>query len=94
MTEAVPLSNAEQIIARIGDLQQLLQTANPGYESQLHMIHRALMADPDVIHILTPEQIGVIVQGLSKKKNVVIATKEAKNKGGKGGLKNIGLSDL
>jgi hypothetical protein len=73
-----PLTAADQIIAKIADLQQQLQVNAPGYESLLHQIHVALHKDEELVHLLTPEQVGTIVAGLSKKKNVVISAAIAK----------------
>lgn len=90
------LSAAEQVMNRIFELQVALQQALPAYESLLHQIHVGLAKDPDVIHLLTEEQIGTICAGLSKKKNVVIATatksKSTTVSGKK--LKDISISDL
>lgn len=74
-----PLNNADQIIGMISTLQSQLQTNAPGYESLLHKIHRALAADEDLSHILSEEQIGVVVAGLSRRKNIVIFAEKAKS---------------
>jgi hypothetical protein len=87
-----PLSNADQIIGMITNLQQQLQTSAPGYESLLHKIHRALATDEDLVHLLTEEQVGTIVAGLQKRKNIVINTEKAKS-GGKGGPR-VTVDDL
>lgn len=60
------------ISQRISDLQSALSSASPGYENHLIIIHKALQKDEECVHLLTEEQIGVIVAGLSKKKNIVI----------------------
>lgn len=57
---------------RISELQTALSSASPGYENHLIIIHKALQKDEECVHLLTEEQIGVIVAGLSKKKNIVI----------------------
>jgi hypothetical protein len=87
-----PLSNADQILGMITNLQQQLQTSAPGYESLLHKIHRALATDEDLVHLLSEEQIGTIVAGLMKRKNIVINTEKAKS-GGKGGPR-VTVDDL
>lgn len=79
-TNPAPLSAADQIVARISKLQEMLQVQSPGYESLLHEIHVTLFKDQALTHLLTEEQIGVIVAGLSKKKNIVIATGMSKAK--------------
>lgn len=85
--EPVPLSNAQQIVSKIEELQTLLQTASPQYESHLFIIHQALLKDEELAHLLTEEQVGVICAGLAKKKNVVIAEPEKKKGTTSGGKK-------
>lgn len=92
-----PLTNAEQIINKIVELQQRLQAAAPGYESLLQTIHVALSKDEEVVHLLSEEHIGIIVAGLAKKKGQVIIDGARKGQGktttGKK-LKDISLDDL
>lgn len=95
---SVPLSAAEQVSARIADLQVALQTQSPAYESMLHTIHVALHRDEEIVNLLKPEEIGTICMALSKKKNVIIAAIETKSKksttsSGKK-LKDVTLADL
>lgn len=92
-TVTVPLPAAERIKAQIVQLQEQLATRAPGYESLLHTIHRNLAEDPDIAHLLSDDEIGVIVAGLTKKAGVVLAEKELKKmKAGKGG--KVDMSDL
>ena len=95
-TSPTPLSAAEQIVGRINELQVALQQSLPSYESLLHQIHVGLAKDPDVVHLLTEEQIGAICVGLSKKKNVTIALASKSKSTTVGGkkLKDISISDL
>lgn len=93
-TVSAPLPDSEVLIAKIEELKEKLQTAAPGYESLLHSIHRLLAADEQLTHMLKPEQIGIIVAGLSKRKNIVIAEATAKSSAKTGKLKNISLEDL
>lgn len=88
-TVVVPLTNSEQIKARIADLLEALQKQLPSYESLLHTIHRNLATDPDTVSLLTEEEIGVICAGLAKRTGVFIAKVEAEKmvKGGKGKVK-------
>lgn len=95
-TTPTPLTNAEQIMNRISDLQQSLASGSPGYESILHVIHRALLKDEEAVHLLTEDQIGIICSALGKKTNTVIAevaVKRNKTTGGKA-LKDISLEDI
>lgn len=93
-----PLSSLEQFRQRVTQLREALQAQSPGYEQYLFAIHKQLSNDEEMTHLLSEEEIGVIVAALSKKKNIVIA--EAASPKGKtttlGGkkIKDIGLEDL
>lgn len=95
---STPLNNCEQVVGKIAELQIALQQALPGYESMLHQIHVALQKDEDCTVLLTPEQIGVIVAGLSKKKGIVLATSKtasgAKKTASGKALKDVSLGDF
>ena len=84
-TVVTPITNAEQVKLQIAQLLTALQEKLPGYESLLHTIHRALATDPDVVQVLTEEEIGTICVGLSKRTSIFIAAKEADKKVKKGG---------
>ncbi len=91
-----PLSEAEQVVGKISELQTALQRQLPEYSSILHSIHTELQRSPDTVHFLTDEQIGVIVAGLQKKTGMFIAAETAKKPIGSGGKRGgkIGLDDL
>lgn len=98
LTESVPLTNLEQTVHRINELQTLLQAQAPSYENLLQQIHIILAKDPDMVHMLTNEQVGVIVSGLSRKTNIVLTTPANPTKkqtlaGGKK-LKDATLDDI
>ncbi len=86
-----PLSSAEQIMRKIADLQEAMQKQLPEYESILHTIHRNLAQDESTVHLLTEEQVGIIVAALSKRTGVAI-TEERMEKAGKRAKKSGGLS--
>jgi hypothetical protein len=85
-----PLPQAEVIKVQIAQLAASLQERLPGYESLLHTIHRNLATDPDTVHFLSDEEIGVIVAGLQKKTGTEIAKAEAKKMTKKGGKVDLG----
>ena len=90
-TTVAPLGEADQLRAKIMDLQSSMQRQAPNYEHLLHTIHSALARSPDTVHLLSDEEIGVIVAGLSKKTNVVISAQLARKKDS---LKGVTLNDL
>lgn len=87
------LTNGQQLKTQITELQEKLHKALPDYKELLQVIHTNLRKDEDLVHLLSPEDIGVIVAGLSKHKNIVIATATAKGSGGKKS-KSITVDDL
>lgn len=87
------LINSEQVLDRIQRLQESLRQSIPGYESLLFIIHRQLSKDPELTHLLKPEQIGTIVEAMKKKKNIVLVEEKAK-KLGKKALKDTTVDDL
>lgn len=93
---SAPLTGAEQVSQKISELQVSLQQQLPNYESQLHIIHTMLGKNEELVHLLTEEQIGTVVAGLTKKKAVVFA--EEKKTSGKTAsgkkLKDISVDDL
>lgn len=91
---SAPLTNAEQIVSRISELQEALTKTTPGYERILQVIHTALSKDEALTHLLTEEQVGVIVSGLSRKKNVVIAAAAAKSTSKNKQLSKLTAEDL
>lgn len=92
-TVVATLTSSDLIKQRIYDLQEKLQTAAPGYESILHTIHQALAKDPDTVHLLSDEEVGIICAGLSKRTGIVIAEAKA-TKRAKPGQPKIGLDEL
>lgn len=96
MTELVhstgTLTDVSQIRNQISELQAALQIAAPGYENLLFYIHKALAADEALVHMLTEEEIGVIVGALSKKKNIVLTNTLMKEK--KKSMKSLSEEDL
>lgn len=91
-----PLTNLDQIRSKIQELQERLQAQLPGYESMLFYIHRYLAEDSEASFLLSEEEVGVIVRGLSTRKNVVIAkVNKASNKTTTGkSLKELSMDDI
>lgn len=89
-TVVAVLTNGDKVAQMIADLQEKLTTVQPGWESLLQMIHSTLQRDPDVVHLLTEEQVGIVVSGLQKKTGLVLAVDKAKPKKGE----KIQLSEL
>lgn len=81
--EVISLLDASKLIERIAELEVSLRERHPDYEDLLQIIHRNLSEDEALVHLLSEEQIGVICNGLTKKKQILIV-KEATRKSGTG----------
>ncbi len=72
------------IAMEMAELEQALDEQVPGFVSILSQIHKKLRADPDIVTLLSDEEVGVIVAGLETHTNVTIvapsAIKAAKSK--------------
>jgi hypothetical protein len=81
---------------KIGELDKALKSAHPQMESLLQYIHRNTAKDPELIHLLKPEQRAIIFAGLQKKTQTKILDDTVKSaSGGKNkSLKNISLEEL
>jgi hypothetical protein len=62
----------------MSELQDALDNSMPGFAHILKDIHDSLRADPDVVTILTDEEIAVIVKGLEKHSNIIVTPAKAK----------------
>lgn len=87
------MTPAEQIKEAIQDLSTKLLSAHPEMPILLRKIHQHLSKDPEIVTLLTEEEIGVIVDGLSNQTKTSIATSLATGKKGKP-IKSIGIADL
>lgn len=93
---AIEYPGLVDLVTKINSLDAAITTKHPAMESLLQTIHRNLQADPELIHILKPEQIAILFKGLQQKTQTMIVTEAVKSaSSGKGrGLKNIGMEDL
>jgi len=82
-----------EVAEAIQDLSDKLLSQHPEMPHLLRKIHQTLKANPEVVTLLSEEQIGVIVNGLSKQTQTTIATSLATGKKGKS-IKSLGIADL
>ena len=85
---------ADQLREQIATLQEALISSNPGMPTMLRTIHTALRADPAIVTLLTPEEIGTVVSGLMKQTNTIIAAAAVSKNSSTKALKNISVDDL
>ena len=84
------MTPTEVIKEQILTLKAALTASSPTMSTLLRTIHQNLARDKDVVTLLSPEEIGIIVNGLMKQTNTIIAATAVKKKS----LKNISLDDL
>ncbi len=83
----------DQLKMQVAELEQAILSAHPTLPVLLQQIHRAIKADPEQVTLLSEEEIGVIVNGLSKQTATEIATSISTKRTGKS-IKSIGIADL
>lgn len=69
-----------ELLRAVQDLSNALHTAQPGIEHWLDRIHEQLRAYPELLHILTPEQIGAICKAWQAKTQVAVVKAAAKTR--------------
>lgn len=84
------------LLDKIYELDKALKVAHPAMDSLLQYIHRNLAKDPELVHLLKPEQRAMIFKGLQQKTQTKIVedTVKSASSGRNKGLKNIGIEDL
>lgn len=85
----------DRVLGRIEELKTALDDSLPNMPNILQDIHKSLRDDPEIVTLLSEEEISVIVKGLEKHEDTVIVAKSAKKKtGGRKATKKITADDL
>ena len=91
---SAPLDDMGQLNQKLADLQSAMEVRAPGYVNILRTIHTDLAKQPDLVHMLTPEAVGLIVNAMAQHKNVVIVTAAVKSKKTGKSLKQLTADDV
>lgn len=91
MAEA--MTESEQILQRIGDLEKLLLSGHPQLGMELARIHKNVAEQPELLHILTDEQIALIVKSQSRVAQIEILQEKVTSKSSKP-KKTVTLDDI
>jgi hypothetical protein len=75
---ATPLNSIEEIHQRIADLQAELDASSPNIATSLLKIHSDLGKSPELLHILSEEEIATIAKGFKVQSNIQIVTAKPK----------------
>lgn len=87
------MTPTEQLQEKVLSLQTALLEAHPRMPVLLKEIHTQLKTDPEIVTLLTEEEIGIIVSGLMKQTQTTILAAVMKKGTGKS-LKKTTLADL
>lgn len=86
------MTPAEQLKEQVAQLESQLLSAHPMIPALLRTIHTQIKSDPELVTVLSEEDISIIVKGLSRQTNTEIASTALKTKSKS--LKNVGVADL
>ena len=87
------ITSYDAISLKISELQEALLSSDPMMPHLLRDIHQTLKQDPENVTILTPEQVSIIVNGLSKQTSTIITTSILSGSKGKA-LKKLSVDDV
>lgn len=93
MTDAVVPDALEhpklrELLPKLAQLEQALLSADPKFPTHLREIHKYLIGFEELAHLLSEDQIAVILDAQQRKVGIVLAT-ETKKGTGKGSSKNL-----
>lgn len=88
------MTPAEQIHEKVLQLKALLDQNNPGMENWLRDIHQNMSKDESLAQVLSPAEIGIIVEGLSVRAKTKIVADAVASKPSKAKLGNLSLEDI
>jgi hypothetical protein len=95
--EAAREFNVLEIKAKIAELNTLILSAHPTMPILLRDIHTQIRRDPELVTVISEEEIGMIVNGLKVQTNTALVTqtvKSAKSAATKKALSKISADDL
>ena len=88
------MNNAELIKEKLYTLESQLTANHPDIKGLLRDIHSTLKQDPDVVTILSEEEVSILVKGLMRQTNSDVIAKVVKTKPSKKSLQQLSLGDL
>jgi hypothetical protein len=69
------------ILDRLAQVESKLKENDPLLGQHMTSIHKELLAHEELVHILKPEQIGILMAGMQKYKQLQIVEAVSKSKG-------------
>ena len=89
--------NVLAVKTKIAELNNALLTSHPTMPVLLREIHNHVRRDPELVTIISEEEIGIIVNGLKQHTQTVLvttATKSTTTKAGKAAIAKLTADDL
>lgn len=74
------MNETEVMQLKIAELETKLVADHPEFRTLLRDIHKQMLADPEVVTVLTDEEIGIVCSGLSKQTQQTIVAAASKSK--------------
>lgn len=88
------MTPVEQTVSNILALEKALLDKHPGMPTLLSTIHRQLKTDPEVVTLLSPENIATIIKGLQTHTKTTLMAKVMADGTKKKSLKQTTIDDL
>lgn len=83
----------ETLSLKIAELHQSVLASHPTMPNLLREIHANLKQDPEIVTLLTPQEVAIIISGLSKQTQTTITSSILSGSKGKS-LKKISIDDI
>jgi hypothetical protein len=81
------------VLERMTKIEESMTRADPELPTHLKVILKHMQEYEELAHLLTPQQIGVLMQGFQKHSGIQLVAEAAAKKGGKKGPK-VTVDDL
>lgn len=97
MSELDPQKNPQllALLPKLEALEKALLSADPLMPTHLKEIHKHLIQYEELAHLLTEDQIAVILEGQQKKIGIILAAETTKAKGSNSKIKGgVSADDL
>lgn len=82
----------KELLPKLDALEAALLAADPKFPTHLKEIHGYLIQYEELAHLLSEQQIAIILEGQQKKLGVILAEETTKTKGSK--AKGVTADDL
>lgn len=79
-TQVNQTAEMSKILERIDALKYQLQNELPEIAQSVKLIHKDLKECPELVHMMTPEQVNVLVQGVDSLNDFTFAKSQAEKK--------------